>query len=300
VTPPPPSDHDAIRFREASSADVPAMERSRYGDPDVGHADARMAAYLEGRHHPQQALPPRTAFIALDGHDVVGYIMGHATTRFGCDGEVQHLYVAARCRRRGVAARLLQRLASWFAARGIDRVCVDVDIDSPAAVPAYLALGAVPLDRYWYVWEHISSLLRHADPHHEEVRRMTATLDQAFGYRGDTMHLPVPNLTAALPFYETVLGFRVVSRGDMPVHRAVLARDAVTIGLEENGGDPTQDGCAFHVRGLTALFEEFAARGLATSPAGFSVEQHDGAAWTVGYVVAPDGLCYWFGERGAT
>ena len=26
-------------------------------------------------------------------------------------------------------------------------------------------------------------------------------------------------------------------------------------------------------------------------------ETHDDATWRVFYVVAPDGLCYWFGER---
>jgi ribosomal protein S18 acetylase RimI-like enzyme len=293
----PPSGHDAIRYREASSADVPAMERSRRADRDSGPADERMVAYLEGRHHPQQALAPRTAFIALDGDAVVGYIVGHATTRFGCDGEVQHLYVTPQCRRRGVAAELLRRMAGWFSARGIARVCVDVDIDSPAAVPTYVALGAVPLDRYWYVWEDITALISPADALPPVEPPMTHTLEHVFGYRGDAMHLPVPNLTAAIPFYETVLGFRVVTRGETPFPHAILARDQVQIGLEENGGDPTQDGAAFHVRGVHALFGAFAMNGLTTSPADFSTEMRDGVPWTVGYVVAPDGLCFWFGER---
>ena len=30
-----------------------------------------------------------------------------------------------------------------------------------------------------------------------------------------------------------------------------------------------------------------------------TIEQHDEVAWKVFYVVAPDGLCYWFGERQA-
>ena len=126
---------------------------------------------------------------------------------------------------------------------------------------------------------------------------MTAKLEKVFGYRGDTMHLPVPSVATAVPYYETVLGFRVVSRGDSPHAHAVLARDDVQIGLEENGGDPAQDGCAFHVRGLPALFAEFVAHGLTTSAPEFSTEYRDGVAWSVGYVVAPDGLCYWFGER---
>ena len=126
---------------------------------------------------------------------------------------------------------------------------------------------------------------------------MKAKLEKAYGYCGDTMHLPVPSVATAVPYYETVLGFRVVSRGDTPHAHAVLARDDVQIGLEENGGDPSQNGCAFHVRGLPELFTEFAANGLTASPPDFSIEHRDGVAWTVGYVVAPDGLCYWFGER---
>jgi hypothetical protein len=29
----------------------------------------------------------------------------------------------------------------------------------------------------------------------------------------------------------------------------------------------------------------------------FGVERHGETSWKVFYVVAPDGLCYWFGER---
>jgi len=128
---------------------------------------------------------------------------------------------------------------------------------------------------------------------------MMATLDKAFGYQGDNMNLPVGDLAAALPFYETVLGFRVVSRGDVPHKSAVLVRDQVRIGLAENGGDPTQDGCAFHVTGLESLFAEFQANGLQKKLPAIDVEQRDDGPWKVFYVVAPDGLCYWFGEREA-
>jgi catechol 2,3-dioxygenase-like lactoylglutathione lyase family enzyme len=109
----------------------------------------------------------------------------------------------------------------------------------------------------------------------------------------------VPDLAAALPFYETVLGFQVLSRSDTPHNSAVLGRDGVEIGLAENGGDPTQDGCAFHVKDLESLFAEFKANGLEKELSEFDTEQHDGASWRVFYVVAPDGLCYWFGERQA-
>jgi catechol 2,3-dioxygenase-like lactoylglutathione lyase family enzyme len=128
---------------------------------------------------------------------------------------------------------------------------------------------------------------------------MKPILETASGYQGDHMNLPVRDLGAALPFYETVLGFRVLSRSDSPHNSAVLTRDQVQIGLAENGGDPTQDGCAFHVIGLTELFAEFKANGLQKELSQFDIEQHGGVAWKVFYVVAPDGLCYWFGERQA-
>ncbi len=128
---------------------------------------------------------------------------------------------------------------------------------------------------------------------------MKPILETASGYQGDRMNLPVRDLAAALPFYETVLGFRVVSRGDQPHRSAVLARDRVEIGLAENGGDPTQDGCAFHVADLAALYAEFKASGLQKELGDLGTETHGGVAWNVFYVVAPDGLCYWFGERQA-
>ena len=128
---------------------------------------------------------------------------------------------------------------------------------------------------------------------------MNATLQKAWGYQGDNMHLPVRDLAASLAFYETVLGFRVLSRSDTPHKSAVLGRDQVQIGLTENGGDPTQDGCAFHVKDLESLFAEFNANGLHKELSEFDIEQHDDGAWKVFYIVAPDGLCYWFGERQA-
>jgi catechol 2,3-dioxygenase-like lactoylglutathione lyase family enzyme len=128
---------------------------------------------------------------------------------------------------------------------------------------------------------------------------MTGVLERAFGYQGDQLNLPVADLAAALPFYETVLGFRVVSRRETPHQAAVLARDHVEIGLAENGGDATQDGCAFHVTDLEALFAEFQTNGLNKEWSEFDTEEHDGVAWKVFYIVAPDGLCFWFGEREA-
>jgi lactoylglutathione lyase len=124
-----------------------------------------------------------------------------------------------------------------------------------------------------------------------------STLEKAFGYQGNNMNLPVKDIDAAVRFYESILGFRVMSRSDTPCRSAVLARDQVQIGLAENGGDSTQDGCAFHVKDVEGLFAEFKANRLEKELSQFDLEQHGEASWKVFYVVAPDGLCYWFGER---
>jgi HNH endonuclease len=73
----------------------------------------------------------------------------------------------------------------------------------------------------------------------------------------------------------------------------------VPIGLAENGGDSSQDGCAFHVTGVEAFLAEFNANGLNKDPKAVDIERHDGSAVKLFYAVAPDGQCYWFGERQA-
>lgn len=127
--------------------------------------------------------------------------------------------------------------------------------------------------------------------------QMAAEFKTARGYQGDHMALPVRDLDSALPFYETVMGFRVLSRADAPVRSAVLGRGAIQMGLAENGRDPEQDGCAFEVDDAASTFAELQANGLNRDAPDFSVETHGATSWKVFYVVAPDGLCFWFGER---
>jgi catechol 2,3-dioxygenase-like lactoylglutathione lyase family enzyme len=128
---------------------------------------------------------------------------------------------------------------------------------------------------------------------------MKAEFKNAWGYQGNNMNLPVANLEAAIPFYETVMGFRVLSQSDSPIKSAVLGRDSIQIGLAENGGDPTQDGCAFEVNSADSAFAELKANGLEKEISAIKTEQRPNGSWKVFYVVAPDGLCYWLGEKQA-
>ncbi len=126
---------------------------------------------------------------------------------------------------------------------------------------------------------------------------MNAVFKTAHPYAEDEMNLPVTSVDAAILFYETVMGFRVVSRNDSPHKSAILARDKIQIGLAENGGDPTQEGCFFEVNDAEAAFAELKSNGLKKEAADFRIDRHGETSYKVFFVVAPDGLCYCLGER---
>jgi lactoylglutathione lyase len=124
-----------------------------------------------------------------------------------------------------------------------------------------------------------------------------ARFKSAYPYADDKMNLPVENLETAIPFYETVMGFEVVSRGDSPHKSVVMARDDIQIGLAENGGDSSQEGCFFEVDNVEAAFAEFRANGLDREDPEFRIETYEGGyTYKVFFVIAPDGLCYCIGE----
>ena len=124
-----------------------------------------------------------------------------------------------------------------------------------------------------------------------------ATFKSASPYLEDAMNLPVKNLDEAIPFYETVMGFQLRSRQESPYKSAVLTRDNIQMGLAENGGDPTQEGCFFEVDDVEAAFNELKANGLETDDPDYRVDQHGDTSFRVFFVVAPDRLCYCLGQR---
>ena len=126
---------------------------------------------------------------------------------------------------------------------------------------------------------------------------MKAVFKSAYPYLDDVMNLPVKNVDVAIPFYETIMGFQVVSRKDAPFRSAILGRDGIQIGLAENGGDPTQEGCFFEVDNAEAAFNELKGNGLKKEEAGFRIDQYGATGYKVFFVVAPDGLCYCLGQR---
>jgi GNAT superfamily N-acetyltransferase len=154
------------KIRVARQADVPAMARLRAANmPSEEAWKLRIASYLAKEHHPRHALRPRICYVALAGEKkLAGYIAGHLTRRYHCDGELQWINVIPKQRGTGVAGELLQRLAKWFVKQKARRICVDVD---PANVPArrfYAKHGAKPLNAHWLVWPDIKVALTKPAP----------------------------------------------------------------------------------------------------------------------------------------
>ena len=133
---------------------------------------------------------------------------------------------------------------------------------------------------------------------------MTAKLLSAYGYQGDAMNLPVADVSKAASHYVKHMGFEVVEQdsgpaeppNEDPIKRVVLERDGIRMALAENGGDPEQDGVAFHTDDVEGLRGEFVASGL-TNIGAIGDETRDNGKFRVFFVVAPDGLCYWFGQK---
>jgi lactoylglutathione lyase len=110
------------------------------------------------------------------------------------------------------------------------------------------------------------------------------------------MELPVADLESAIPFYEQMMGFKVTWKGNSPGPSATLERESVRIGLCENGGDPSQEGCFFEVDRLETAMTELRSYGLENIGKS-DTQVYGDTTWKVFFVIAPDGLCYCLGEK---
>jgi catechol 2,3-dioxygenase-like lactoylglutathione lyase family enzyme len=124
-----------------------------------------------------------------------------------------------------------------------------------------------------------------------------AIFKNAWPYQEDKMNLPVKDLEAAIPFYQNIFRFSILSRSDHPYQSVVLGRDEIQIGLAENGGDPTQDGCFFEVDNVLTALKELNANGFGKEESAIDFHKHEDTSWKLFYMLAPDGLCYCVGEK---
>jgi len=160
----------AIECREADLADVDELARIRAAEWGTQpYWQTRISGYMRGQLHPRESLPPRVVLLASANDIILGFIAGHLTRRFGCDGEVEWLNVIPARRRTGVAAALFHALATWFGTRQARRVCVDVNPHNAPARAFYRHYGAQDLNPHWLVWPDCHRRLQITQNRREEL-----------------------------------------------------------------------------------------------------------------------------------
>ncbi|HKW32378.1 MAG TPA: GNAT family N-acetyltransferase [Candidatus Acidoferrum sp.] len=124
----------------------------------------RITGYMNRELHPQKALMPRVVYVASENDSAIGFVAGHLTHRYECDGELEWINVIHERRGDGLASELLRLLAAWFGDQNAARICVDVDPENSIARQFYARHGAERLNEHWMVWNDIRTVL------HEELR----------------------------------------------------------------------------------------------------------------------------------
>jgi GNAT superfamily N-acetyltransferase len=154
-----------VAYRPVEDGDVGAMALIRAKEWGTeAFWKTRIGLYLAGKHSPQQALPLRALFVAVDDGAVVGFVAGHRTQRYGCEGELQWINVVEERRGHGVAGKLLETMADWFTNQKLGRICVNVDSSNVAVRRFYAKYGGKPLNDHWMVWDDAGAIRAQSKP----------------------------------------------------------------------------------------------------------------------------------------
>lgn len=116
--------------------------------------------------------------------------------------------------------------------------------------------------------------------------------EAAFPFAEDVLALPVEDIDVAAAWYGERFGLKEVERHDAPVPTVLMERDGVRIGFAVNGGDASNDGAAILVADAARARQEIEATGVETG--NWRIDERDGKRYQVFFVVAPDGLCFYF------
>ena len=116
--------------------------------------------------------------------------------------------------------------------------------------------------------------------------------ETVFPFADDVLALPITDLDAAAKWYNKAFGLTEVHRHDKPVPTVIMERDGTRIGFAINGGDPTQDGAAIRVTDIHRAKQELERNGVEIG--NWRIDERDGQKLQVFFVIAPDGLCYYF------
>ena len=121
---------------------------------------------------------------------------------------------------------------------------------------------------------------------------LTRLYEAAFPYADDILALPVEDIERASAWYCDAFGFTEVERRDSPAPAVILERDGIRIGFAVNGRDPGSEGAAIRVTDIHRARQELETNGIKIG--NWRVDENDGQKFQVFFVIAPDGLCYYF------
>ena len=147
-----------VQYREGTEADLPIIAGILADWQTEEYWNRRVFGYYHQELHPQKALFARVIYVAIASDSIVGFIAGHLTERFGCDGELQWINVVPEFRGVGVATELLHLLAAWFANQNALFICVDPGNEQSRKF--YRRRGAENLNEHWLAWKDITVLLK--------------------------------------------------------------------------------------------------------------------------------------------
>ena len=116
--------------------------------------------------------------------------------------------------------------------------------------------------------------------------------EAAYPFQDDVLALPVEDLDTTAKWYADAFGLHEVERREEPVPTVILERDGVRIGFAINGGDASMDGAAILVTDIKRARAELKSNGVKVK--NWRIDKRDGKKFRVFFVVAPDGLCYYF------
>ena len=147
-------------IRKFILADIPSLAKIRSLEwGTVEYWINRIEGYLSKVNNPQGAKSERTILVLEVDNKIVGFIAGHATNRYNCQGELQWVNVLSEYQGQSLASYLLKGVARWFVENDILSVCVNVEPDNANAIAFYTKNQAQSINEHWMKWEDIGSLL---------------------------------------------------------------------------------------------------------------------------------------------
>jgi len=120
-------------------------------DRDFKFWHDRWLRYLRDGSSAQKSRGDGFAILAEDGGDLIGFAGYHHTLRWGCDAELESLYVRLPWQRKGVGLTLLRDVMRRLRAEGSRSLCVGFSPENPYK-RFYFKHGAVAINPHWAFW----------------------------------------------------------------------------------------------------------------------------------------------------